>query len=111
MGGLLAAGSRTALVALETWAGWAGRVAGSVSYTLGPEAGWQVAGWAGPEACRRHVRHASRRAEGLGLTGWHTLRPVSHTAPKGLGLLHNLGPDVSRRSRPDQPGLSCLEPD
>ena len=45
-----------------------GRVAGwarPVSYTLGPEAGWRVAGWAGPEA--RHVRHASRRAEGLGL--------------------------------------------
>ena len=47
-------------------AGVLGRVAGwarPVSYTLGPEAGWQVAGWAGP----RHVRHASRRAEGLGL--------------------------------------------
>ena len=43
-----------------------GRVAGwarPVSYTLGPEAGWRVAGWAGPEASRRHVRHASRRAE------------------------------------------------
>ena len=25
--------------------------------------GWRV-GWAGPEASRRHVRHASRRAEG-----------------------------------------------
>ena len=29
------------------------------------KAGWRVAGW--PEASRRHVRHASRRAEGLGL--------------------------------------------
>ena len=94
------------------WAGWAevgcwlrlelglgglgcavlGRVAGSASYTLRPEAGWQVAGWAGPEACRRHVRHASRRAE-----------DQSHTAPKGLGLLDDLGPDASRRY---QPGLS-----
>ena len=80
--------------AAKPWVGWAaglrcwlrlvlGRVAGwarPVSYTLGPEAGWQVAGWAGPEASRRHVRHASRRAEGLGLrlvSGWHTLRPVS----------------------------------
>ena len=47
-----------------------GRIAGwarPVSYTLGPEAGWRVAGWAGLEASRRHVRHASRRAEGLGL--------------------------------------------
>ena len=47
-----------------------------MSYTLGPEAGWRVAGWAGPEASRRHVRHASRRAGGLGLklvSGWHIL--------------------------------------
>ena len=45
--------------------GWVAGGARSVSYTL--EAGWQVAGWAGSEASRRHVRHASRRAEGLGL--------------------------------------------
>ena len=61
-----------------------GRVAGRarpVSYTLGPEAGWRVAGWAGPVA---HARH--RRAEGLRLvSGWHTLRPVSDCA-EGLGL-------------------------
>ena len=45
--------------------GWAELCLGGarpVSYTLGPEAGWRVAG---PEASRRHVRHASRRAEGL----------------------------------------------
>ena len=41
-------GSRTTL--RLGWAGLLGRVAGwarPVSYTLGPEAGWQVAGWAG----------------------------------------------------------------
>ena len=57
---------------------------GPVSYTLGPEAGWRV-GWAGPEASRRHVRHASRRAEGLGLrlvSGWHT----TGTQAGGQGL-------------------------
>ena len=60
--GLLAAGQP------DYAAGWAvlGRAAGwarPVSYTRGPEAGWRVAGWAGPEASRRHVRHASRRAD------------------------------------------------
>ena len=49
-------------------AGWAR----PVSYTLGPEAGWRVAGWA--EASRRHVRHASRLGLRL-VSGWHTLRP------------------------------------
>ena len=55
--------------------------------------GLLAAGWAGPEASRRHVRHASRRAEGLGLrlvSGWHTLRPVSECA-KLTGLLDDLG--------------------
>ena len=48
----------------------------------------RVAGWAGPEASRRHVRHASRRAEGLGLrlvSGWHTLRPVPDCAEGAAG--------------------------
>ena len=78
MGGLLAAGQLDCwlrLGGLGCACGWAR----PVSYTLGPEAGWRVAGWAGPEASRRHVRHASRRAEGLGLrlvSGWHTLRSV-----------------------------------
>ena len=54
----------------------------------GTSAGRAEAGWA--EASRRHVRHASRRAEGLGLrlvSGWHTLRLTgqSQTAPKGPG--------------------------
>ena len=50
------------------------------------------AGWAGlclggslDGLASRHVRHASRRAEGLGLrlvSGWHTLRPVSDCAEK-----------------------------
>ena len=38
---------------------------------------WVASCWLG-WASRRHVRHASRRAEGLGLrlvSGWHTLRP------------------------------------
>ena len=69
MGGLLAAGQPD-----HATCAWA-VLGGPVSYTLGPEAGWRVAGWAGPEASRRHVRHASRRAEGL-VSGWHTLRPV-----------------------------------
>ena len=57
-----------------------GRVAGwarPVSYTPGP--GGELL--AGPETSRRHVRHASRRAEGLGLrlvSGYQ-----SRTAPKG----------------------------
>ena len=76
------------------WAGWAALCLGgsldgqSLSHT---HLGLRVAGWAGPEASRRHVRHASRRAEGLGLrlvSGWHTLRPVSDCAEgvgRGLG--------------------------
>ena len=85
-----------------------GRVAGwarPVSYTLGPEAGWRVAGWAGPEASRRHVRHASRRAEGLGL---RLVSGYFETSLRLRRLLDDLGPDASRRSRPGPPGLSCL---
>ena len=68
MGGLLA-GSRTRLLVVPgTWAGRAGvLLAGQgLCHTHLGLSGWRV-GWAGPEASRRHVRHASRRAEGLGL--------------------------------------------
>ena len=100
MGGLLAAGQPDYAAGCAWnlgWAGWAELclgVAGSASYTLGPEAGWQVAGWAGPEACRRHVRHASRRAEGLyfetSLTlrrrGWVCWMTWGQTRAGGQGL-------------------------
>ena len=55
MGGLLAAGQP------DYAAGCAWNL---VSYTLGPEAGWRVAGWAGPKASRRHVTPAG------GLRDW-----------------------------------------
>ena len=82
MGRLLAAGQPDYSVGCAWhfgWAGWAELCLGGS--LLGPEAGKRVTGWAGPEASRRHVRHASRR-------------------PKGLGLLDDLGRD--------KPGLSCL---
>ena len=57
-----------------------------------------VAGWAGPEASRRHVRHASRRA------GWHTLRPVQ-SALKGVGCA---GCEQEVKAWPAWAGLSLL---
>ena len=55
MGGLLAAGQLDQAAGCAWNLGWRAGLSG-----------WRV-GWAGPEASRRHVRHASRRAEGLGL--------------------------------------------
>ena len=65
---------------------------------------WRVAGWAGPEAS-----HASKRAEGLGGTGPEASLRLAYFATsldcaEGLGLLDDLGPDASRRSRPGQLG-------
>ena len=47
------AGCRTAAAWNLGWAGWAELCLGGLldgQYTLGPEAGWRVAGWAGPVA-------------------------------------------------------------
>ena len=79
MGGLLAAGQPDYAAGCAWNLGWAG-------WTLGPEAGWRVAGWAGPEASRRHVRHASRRAEGQGLR--LVFRLASQTARPEASLRH-----------------------
>ena len=71
MGGLLAAGQPDQAAGCA-WAGWAELCLGGLldgqglCHTHLGLSGWRV-GWAGPEASRRHVRHASRRAEGLGL--------------------------------------------
>ena len=97
MGGLLAAGQPDQAAGCAWnlgWAGWAELCLGGLldgqglCHTHLGLSGWRV-GWAGPEASRRHVRHASRRAEGLGL------RRVSR---RGWAL-DDLGPDASRRSR------------
>ena len=89
MGGLLAAGQPDQAAGCAWnlgWAGWAELCLGGLldgqglCHTHLGLSGWRV-GWAGPEASRRHVRHASRSLE------------------TGLGLLDDLGPDASRRSR------------
>ena len=96
--GLLAAGQPAAGCAWNLgWAGWAELCLGGLldgqglCHTHLGLSGWRV-GWAGPEASRRHVRHASRRAEGLGLRlvlrrGWACWMIWGQMRAGGQGLL------------------------
>ena len=100
MGGLLAAGQPDQAAGCA-WnlgrAGWAELCLGGLldgqglCHTHLGLSGWRV-GWAGPEASRRHVRHASRRAEGLGLRlvsrrGWACWVIWGQMRAGGQGLL------------------------